>query len=965
MIQIDGEQFTYFGRSNANNPSPANTLYGIQCAQNGTARAAHSSSATVFPLNRFKPAYPWPVIPAIGGTTTPSSTATYYPGWNVGNAIWSFPVVSGSTAIGTGGWGPGAHIHNLTYKAWPDEINGESWQEVNNTALMYFVTPHYASTFSDWYGLYSSFGIFHGPPSLQNHTYATAQPTGDGTRWENMQIYASNPMVLGVGNQNAFENFNVYSNSNTTTGTQLGANTCWYMIGDHDDQTGALYSAVTLAHFKNIYCEPETGASGEVMPHWEWDTYNSEIEDQHMGGGGEVDIGGNQQHWFGGNFNNSAVLPAIVWSYQNSSQRSTNLNSEPKGNVYGTNSLINFNYGNDFSGTTSQAFGSPGGPWGAGQVAGRQAIPSQTNETFNSGNLTAPYVSSDGGLVSPEEFNASFAFEAQAMNVGWTFDDTAPMTHSYAACNVGNNPGSAYCATSKFNQELIGVGPGQRITNGKYVMWLSAKDVTATTNTWSLQVGTTCNGVIGTYSVPLKNTWPAVTADYFQVPVDFTGVTAAGCGLSLILRGATTADQVQISFLDFSPVEEEINAQTINAATINGPSSSTGGTPTGCEQSPVTGIQSGYTCPIKGFETGLSANQGASDSTATVTTTTGLSAAGCFFVDSEYECYAKVIDGTHLGGLTRGAYTTTAATHNSGAAVTSVNLVLGSLQQSPLEVIAGGAASQPVMGVNNGFPSLHSGLAAMDINSGSNELWFGLNGSINQVNASANNQLGATQFGTNPHQPQVTQSGYLLQVNVPNTAYSPQTLGGGHAGSLNVTTTANVPAPTVTDFTNGGSTTVSYVCSGTDFDGNLIPGTTATITTASSSWAFPKFVQVVCPWTAGVNTYQIYRTVGGVDQGLLVSGVGPGLNLFDYDGASSGGTPPGSNASNPHISVTGTGNPTITMGTVEILNGVGAPTGCGTTYGNGSIYSNTTGAHSTNNLLYVCDAATTTWVDIE
>ena len=41
LIQIDGEQFSYFGHSNASNPSPANTLYNIQCAQNGTSRAAH------------------------------------------------------------------------------------------------------------------------------------------------------------------------------------------------------------------------------------------------------------------------------------------------------------------------------------------------------------------------------------------------------------------------------------------------------------------------------------------------------------------------------------------------------------------------------------------------------------------------------------------------------------------------------------------------------------------------------------------------------------------------------------------------------------------------------------------------------------------------------------------------------------------------------------------------------------
>ena len=104
---------------------------------------------------------------------------------------------------------------------------------------------------------------------------------------------------------------------------------------------------------------------------------NSEIEDQHMGGGGEVYIGGAQQHWFGGNFNNATSTPVVIFGSQNSSMRVTNLGGEPKGKVYGTNTLINYGYGNDFSGTTAQAFGSGSGPWGGMQVGGRSPIPNQ------------------------------------------------------------------------------------------------------------------------------------------------------------------------------------------------------------------------------------------------------------------------------------------------------------------------------------------------------------------------------------------------------------------------------------------------------------------------------------------------------------------------------------------------------------------------------------------------------------
>ncbi len=69
-------------------------------------------------------------------------------------------------------------------------------------------------------------------------------------------------------------------------------------------------------------------------------------------------------------------------------------------------------------GPRPQAFGTGTGPWGGMQVGGRNAIPNQNAETFFAGNTTAPFTSLEGGLITPEEFNANFAFEAQAMSVG-------------------------------------------------------------------------------------------------------------------------------------------------------------------------------------------------------------------------------------------------------------------------------------------------------------------------------------------------------------------------------------------------------------------------------------------------------------------------------------------------------------------------------------------------------------------
>ena len=208
----------------------------------------------------------------------------------------------------------------------------------------------------------------------------------------------------------------------------------------------------------------------------------------------------------------------------------------------------------------------------------------------------------------------------------------------------------------------------------------------------------------------------------------------------------------------------------------------------------------------------------------------------------------------------------------------------------------------------------------------------------------------------------IVQSGSLLQSTGPaTTAYYPLTLGGGHAGSLNVITTPTIGAPTVYGLPAGAST-ASWVCSGTDFDGNLIPGTTTTLTNVVATWAYPTGTTVACPYSAGVNTYQIYRTAGGGSQGLIASGAGPEFWTSDFGGATSGGTPPASNSSNPHISVAGTGTPSMQMGTVNISVGSGAPTSsCGTTpIGSGSLWLRTDGGASTS--LYSC--AGTTWTAV-
>lgn len=969
LIQIDAEQFSYFGKSNANNPSPANTLYNVQCAQNGTARAAHASSATVVPLNQFKPSYPWPVVPTLNsGDTTPASNAGFFPAWNVGNAAFAFPIATGIANPQVGSWSANAKIENLSFYPWPSDINGQQWGEVNHTAPFYFVQPYYAAHFTSILSQYLFYGIVGGPTSIENGNWLNGQPTEDSSGWNDVAIWAAVPMVQPLGNQITYTNFNAYSNEATSGGTNLGADICYYFNSMVNDQGGGSESN-SVVTATNFYCEPETGAHAQTMPMWEWDTYNSLIHGQHMGGGGEVAIGGGSQHWLGGNFNNSPALPAINYGAGNTSDWVANLGSEPKSNVYGTGSLINFDPNSRFSGTTAQAYGSPSGPYGSvARGNNREPIPAQTNETWNTGNTTVPYTSSGGGFITPEEFNSLFSFESQAMTQGWTYDSTSPVTNSYAACTVGNNSGTTYCSTFKFNQQQISIGHEQRLAPGKYTLYISMKDAVTSTNTETLTVGSNCGGVSNTYSIPITNAWPTTAAGVFTNLIDFTAATGSNCYVIFNFQGATTADSIQVGYVDFAPYAENLRANTLTVNNIITPNGPSGGTPTGCTASPVTGISNGFACPTKGWGTTLAANQLIGDTVITLSgSLAALSPSGCFFVDSEYECYAA-ISGSTLTGLTRGAYTTTAAAHSNGTAATAVDLVLGSVQQPPLDVITAGGTAPTILSANNGFPANHGGANVLEINGGSNETWFNLAGTVQQTNTSDTNRFSSpVQVGnvSLAMHPAIADSQQVLQSNGQNQTYSALGLGGGIAGSVNIAPPSTVGAPAVFDFSGGGSTTRSYVCSGIDTDGNLIPGTTATLSSTAASFSSPQFVSIVCPQAAGVSQFQIWRTVGGPSQGLLsTTSSTQSAGFQDFNGAASGGTPPVSNTSNPHLSVTGSGNACIQMGTAQLCSGTGAPTSaCGTTpVGSGSLWMRTDGSTSTS--LYSCAASTWTAVTI-
>ena len=135
--------------------------------------------------------------------------------------------------------------------------------------MLYMVSPAYATTFENLYALYLFYGIAIGPARrLRTVTMAHRSPQPMARTGMGWTIYAANPVMIPLGNQNTYSNFNVYSDEGSTTGTALGADTCFYFSAEWNDQTGGYLDVGSLDHFKNLYCENENGPHDVQMPLW-------------------------------------------------------------------------------------------------------------------------------------------------------------------------------------------------------------------------------------------------------------------------------------------------------------------------------------------------------------------------------------------------------------------------------------------------------------------------------------------------------------------------------------------------------------------------------------------------------------------------------------------------------------------------------------------------------------------------
>lgn len=573
MFQIGAEQCTY---TNANYQTVALTV----SACTGTA-VDHPVGSFIAPLNPFKPSSPFPVFPTINSGDTTPSNASWFPGHNIGNCAWAFPQSNGSTNEAAA-WA-NAHLENIV-------ITQNNLPNYSNTCGMYFVGMPYATHFNDIRYIGEEYGIVEAMPATENHNFWAGQPTADSSTWTGLTFRNAYPLMIINSDQNHFANIDSYSQLGNSSGGAVGCATGFYTGYGWDDQTGAAIGSMNQTTVDNFYVEPESGThcGQEILISMEG--FSNQFTGWHMGGGGYVRINGADQHWIGGNLNNSSgfgnVAPIMNWGSYTTFDYTENVGGSPFCNVFNYGSVtLNCQFLNWGPGTKLNTRIDNAGPLGNSVYGNNRAvIRGQTAEAFGLGNVGSKnFISSDAGFITPEEIS-SF----DAMTTGWVFDSLAETTQSAATCT-----NSSGCSASRFNGNGIFIGPGQRITPGKYWMTSSFRSNLAT-NSFNFSIATLCPSqtfVYGPTSVSTVNTgYTTISA-----LVDFSSYTSTNpyCTLQLVFGAPTSADTISWQYTDFAPLSASFNTQQLNIIGSGSPTiTNTNGAETWQTASPTTGCGS-------------------------------------------------------------------------------------------------------------------------------------------------------------------------------------------------------------------------------------------------------------------------------------------------------------------------------------------------------------------------------------
>jgi hypothetical protein len=545
-VKIDGEECLYEGVQRS---SPYQITLS-QCSMNGTREAAHSAGATIIPMNPWNwDSMPWPVTPSIhmNVSATPAG-AEFFPAGNIGAYGIGAPWPDGASGAVSAPFE--AHFENLLIRAWPFGWNNNVSYGHNNDSAFWWAAPPYEDHFTN-IDMATESCFVEGLSGINTHAYEGFNPTGDGGTTDTMSCRGNFDGVIAdfvSGGQLKHDNWATYGG---TGGMGFNISYGW------DDQTGQFASEVYDSVFHNIYLELGGGQPlGEANS--ELDCLTCQWYD--LGTGGQITIGGQFQQFYGGNLTTSDEQhPLINYGAETSFHGVLGAGSDIVSNTFGKGLVLN--WGPNMSGCRTTG---TEGCVAIGVGGGKKWTSGQTGETFLTGNLTAPYVDSIDGLITPELVG------------GWTFDDTAPITHSFWGCGVGTNF-TGYC---NYNFQHIGNGNGGGLlVPGKYELTGAFKSTSGSPQTFSLEIIAFQNGDAtapfctatngnGGVTVPvngnsqnpinISTTWGKQDIG----TIDLTNY--AGCQLGAVYhQSSSSATTIETSFIDLSPWWESPNAQKI------------------------------------------------------------------------------------------------------------------------------------------------------------------------------------------------------------------------------------------------------------------------------------------------------------------------------------------------------------------------------------------------------------------
>lgn len=371
----------------------------------------------------------------------------------------------------------------------------------------------------------------------------------------------------------------------------------------------------------------------------------------------------------------------------------------------------------------------------------------------------------------------------------------------------------------------------------------------------------------------------------------------------------------------------------------------------------------------------LASAQGISDVTINFTAIpSGLTAPGMFYIDGEYETFTG-ISGNTLTGVVRGVSLTTPANHGFGNAY-SIAVPFQPNTQVPRGGVFGNSVpGEMLLGVNCGTPSplnFSGAISVVQANCADSTKTYNLldTGQIVQNTQRPNifapfymfPDLGRNLAGNLPIE--VTNSNNLVQTNGQYQFQQPVGFGAPIEGPVRAVPVPNIPAVSLSGEQNGGANcSFTYVLSGVDADGNLVPGTSATINNLIPFiFNTQGLVQIQGPQVAGIVTYNLYRTAISGSCGLVTTTgkIGTATTLYPFfsdTGITADGTfPPSANGSVAKQCVGTAANPELYCK----LAGASAtpPITCSTSV-YGWEYVNTS---ATSSGVLHCYSGSTTWV---